>query len=90
MAESLRILILEDNPTDAELVQFELKEAGLVFTAKVVKTEEDFVHELQAFSPDLILSDYDLPEYNGALALAEASKRCPRMALASSCRGSFC
>ena len=77
MAESLRILILEDNTTDAELVQFELKEAGLAFTAKVVKTEEDFVHELQAFSPDLILSDYDLPQYNGTLALAEARKRCP-------------
>jgi phosphoserine phosphatase RsbU/P len=28
-------------------------------------------------APDLILSDYDLPRYNGALALAEANKRCP-------------
>ena len=77
MAESLRIIILEDNLADAELVQFELKEAGLVFTAKVVMTRNDFVHELQTFSPDLILSDYDLPNYNGALALAEAKKRCP-------------
>jgi PAS domain S-box-containing protein len=77
MAESLRILILEDNPTDAELVQFELQEAGLVFTAEVVMTENDFIHELQAFSPDLILSDYDLPKYNGTKALAEAKKRCP-------------
>ena len=40
-------------------------------------TEEDFVRELQEFSPDLILSDYDLPTYNGALALAEAKRRCP-------------
>jgi PAS domain S-box-containing protein len=77
VAESLRIIILEDNLADAELVQFELKEAGLVFTAKVVMTRNDFVHELQTFSPDLILSDYDLPSYNGALALAEAKKRCP-------------
>ena len=77
MAESPRILILEDNPTDAEFVQFELLEAGIVFTAKVVKTEKDFVSELQEFSPDLILSDYDLLEYNGTLALAEARKRRP-------------
>ena len=77
MTESLHILILEDNLADAELVQFELQEAGLVFTAKVVMTRNDFVHELQTFSPDLILSDYDLPNYNGALALAEAKKRCP-------------
>ena len=40
-------------------------------------TEEDYVHEIQEFSPDLILSDYDLPRYNGALALTEARKRCP-------------
>ncbi len=77
MAESQHILILEDNPADAELIQFELEEAGFVFAAKVVMTEEDFVRELQEFSPDLILSDYDLPQYNGALALAEAKRRRP-------------
>jgi len=77
MSKSLRILILEDNPADAELAQFELETAGFCFTAKVVMTEEEFVHELQAFPPDLILSDYDLPRYNGALALAETKGRCP-------------
>ena len=53
------------------------KRLGLVFTPKVVMTEEDFVRAIQEFSPDLILSDYDLPKYNGALALAEAKRRCP-------------
>ena len=77
MSEYLRILILEDNPVDAELVQFELQEAGLSFDARVVITKKDFVRELREFSPDLILSDYDLPQYNGALALAESKKRCP-------------
>lgn len=77
MAEELRILILEDNPADAELIQFELEEAGFIFTAKVAATENDFIHELQTFSPGLILSDYDLPRYNGALALVEARKRIP-------------
>ncbi|MDD5169207.1 MAG: PAS domain S-box protein, partial [Syntrophales bacterium] len=77
MERPLRILILEDNPADAELIQFELEEAGFIFTSKVVMTEEDFIHELQGFSPDLILSDYDLPKYNGALALSEAKRRRP-------------
>jgi len=77
MMEPLRILILEDNPADAELVQFELQEAGFAFTPKVVMTEEDFIREIQEFCPNLILSDYDLPKYNGALALAEARRRCP-------------
>ncbi len=77
MAESLRILILEDNPTDAELIQFELQEAGLSFTAKVVTLESDFLRELREFHPNLILSDYDLSQYNGALALDETRRRCP-------------
>jgi CheY-like chemotaxis protein len=41
MPESLRILILEDNRADTELVQFELPEAGIVFISKVVMTEEE-------------------------------------------------
>ncbi len=77
MAEPLRILILEDNPTDAELIQFELQEAGFAFISKVVMTGEDFVSEIEGYCPDLILSDYDLPTYNGALALAETKRRCP-------------
>ncbi|MGV8058182.1 MAG: ATP-binding protein [Smithellaceae bacterium] len=77
MPESLRILILEDSPADAELVLFELKEAGFVFTSKVVMEEKDFVREIQEFRPDLILSDYDLPRYNGALALVVARRSCP-------------
>jgi len=77
MPEPLRMLILEDNPTDVELIQFELQEAGFTVISRVVMTEEDFVRELQEYCPDLILSDYDLPKYNGALALAEASRRRP-------------
>lgn len=77
MAESHRILILEDNPADADLVQFELQEAGLLFTATQVTSQEDYLRNLQEFPPDLILSDYDLPHYNGALALAEAKINCP-------------
>lgn len=77
MAEPLRILILEDNPTDAELIQFELQEAGFTFSVKMAATEAEFVRELQDSPPDIILSDYDLPRYDGASALAEARRRCP-------------
>jgi len=77
MLDPVRILILEDSRADVDLIEFELEEAGLSVTTRVVTSEEDFVHEIQAFCPDLILSDYDLPTYDGALALAEANKRCP-------------
>ncbi len=77
MAEAIRILILEDSPSDADLEEFELQEAGLAFTSKRVMAEKDYIKELKAFSPSLILSDYDLPQYNGAYALAEAKRCCP-------------
>jgi PAS domain S-box-containing protein len=79
MTDTLRILILEDNPADAELVQFELREAGLDFRAKVVTSQKDFLRELDEYCPDVILSDYDLPQYDGASALAETRTRCPEV-----------
>ncbi len=41
--------------------------------------EKEFLRALEKFSPDLIISDYDLPQYNGALALAEAKSRFPEV-----------
>ncbi len=75
--KEIRILLLEDNPVDAELIEYELREAELSFSLKRVDKEEVFEQALTEFAPDLILSDYDLPTYNGALALAEAKKRRP-------------
>lgn len=72
-----RILILEDMATDKELMEFELQEAGINFIPKWVKTEKEYMQALQDFSPDLVLSDFDLPQYNGALALFEAKRRYP-------------
>jgi PAS domain S-box-containing protein len=77
MDESLRILILEDRATDADLAEYELAEAGIEFTSERVMTQNEFLKALEEFYPDLILSDYDLPQYNGALALTDAKKVCP-------------
>jgi CheY-like chemotaxis protein len=71
-----RILILEDRSTDEALMEFELREGGINFTHKWVKTEKEYVSALEDFSPDLILSDFELPQYDGSLALAEAKMRC--------------
>lgn len=79
MEQPVRILILEDRASDDDLMEFELQEAGLVFTSKWVKNEREYVQALHEFSPDLILSDYDLPQYTGALALIEAKRLHPEV-----------
>jgi two-component system, NarL family, sensor histidine kinase UhpB len=73
----LHILILEDNPIDAELIEEALEEAGIAFISRCVETEEFFLTALGDFSPDLILSDYNLPKINGAQALSLTKEHCP-------------
>ena len=69
MNHELRILILEDTASDAELMEDELKQAGLIFIAKRVATKADFIRQVEVFLPDIILADYSLPGFSGKSAL---------------------
>ena len=62
---------------DAELVEYELERAHIPFEARRVDTREAFLRELDEFGPDLILSDYTLPRFDGMAALALARERVP-------------
>ncbi len=65
----LRVLMLEDTPTDTELAEHELRKAGINFTSMRVERKETFVDAIVEFRPDIILSDYMLPDFNGMEAL---------------------
>jgi len=67
--KELHILILEDLPSDAELAEREVKTILNNFTVHVVDTEDEFIHALKIFKPDLIISDYQLPNFDGLSAL---------------------
>ena len=81
MGIELRILILEDVPTDAEIVERRLREAGIEFTSRRVDTREDFLKQLKDFSPDIILSDYSMPQFSGLEALELVKERFPHIPL---------
>lgn len=68
MATPLQVLILEDRQSDVELILYELRQAGFEPHWTRVDTEHDFLVQLQA-SPDVILSDYTLPSFDGMSAL---------------------
>lgn len=75
----LKVLFLEDNLFDAELVQKNLKKAGYNFEFSIVDSKKDFENELIKFKPDLIFSDYSLPEFNGLVALGIAKEKYPEV-----------
>jgi DNA-binding NtrC family response regulator len=68
LTKHYKILLLEDNKSDADLTIRELKKSGLIFTHEIVETRETFEHALQNFCPDIIISDYSLPSFDGLSA----------------------
>ncbi len=76
MGRALRILILEDLPSDAELMVYELRGAGIAHSFRCVADREKFVAALEEDRPDIILSDFHLPGFDGLEALALAQDTC--------------
>ncbi|TRX20625.1 response regulator [Flavobacterium franklandianum] len=77
MNDNLKILILEDNQYDADLIQRELKKSGFRFTSEIVQTRESYESAFDSFKPDIILSDYSLPSFDGLAAFHIKQKKSP-------------
>lgn len=76
---AVRILILEDVPSDAELIGHVLHKAGIGFVRQCVDDRGSFLESLTHFSPDIILSDYSLPGFDGGTALNVAREMAPEV-----------
>jgi PAS domain S-box-containing protein len=81
MKSPLRILYLEDDPRDAELVQETLASDGIECQVTRVETEADFIASLEQGGFDLIFADYTLPSFDGLSALKITQQNWPHMPL---------
>lgn len=77
MKTSLKILYLEDEALDAELIQSALDGEGIASKMLRVETRDDFIAAVDRGGFDIILADYSLPGFDGLSALDIAKKRCP-------------
>ena len=68
-SKHLRILLLEDVESDAELLQHELRKSKIPFSCRCVETRADFLDSLRDFAPDIVLSDFSMPQFNAMDAL---------------------
>jgi len=79
MSAPLRILHLEDDGHDAEIVQGVLEAGGIACQVTRVETRDDFIASLQEPALDLILADFSLPSFDGMSALHLALEKRPEV-----------
>ncbi|MFA6147614.1 MAG: response regulator [bacterium] len=77
MSDITRILIVEDLPSDVDLIEREVRRVLPAGEFLRVETREDFLAALRSFRPDVILSDYKLPRFDGMSALKLALEHAP-------------
>lgn len=75
MEKELKILLLEDNYADAELLMRTLTKADMKYDLHLVESKDHFISELNTFDPDVIVSDFSLPTITSLEALDIARKK---------------
>ena len=66
---ALRILLLEDMPSDAALIKLELRKLQIDWEVVHVTNRQDFEEKFESYKPHFILSDYNIPQYTGMEAV---------------------
>jgi signal transduction histidine kinase len=65
----LRVLHVEDNAVDAELVAQALRKGGFAPSIAIAQSEAEFEKQLTLHAPEIVLADYNLPQWNGMEAV---------------------
>jgi len=78
MKKVCSILLVEDTPSDAALIEREISRSGMACRFLRVETQSDFVISLSEFCPDVILCDFYHPSFNGLEVLALAREHRPQ------------
>jgi PAS domain S-box-containing protein len=79
MTDIVKILIVEHNSDDIELLQHELTTGDIRFVAEIVQTGNRYVAAIENFQPDIILSDYSLPAFSGEEAFSIRQQMAPQV-----------
>src|SRR4030042_913461 len=74
----LKILFVEDVIRDAELIWRQLEKNGITFKKLLVDNRKDFLKGLKSLKPDIIISDYSLPQFDGMNALLLRNELAPQ------------
>jgi PAS domain S-box-containing protein len=77
MTDPTRILIVEDSPADALLMERELRRTQLVFATRRVEDQAGFRLALDEFAPAVVLSDHSLPQFSAREVLRICHVRVP-------------
>jgi DNA-binding NarL/FixJ family response regulator len=79
MSANYRILLNEDLPSDAYLVQRALKKQLGTFDIRICDNKEDFLDNLKTFTPHIILSDFSLPGFDWSAAFKISKANAPEI-----------
>jgi len=64
----VKVLIVEHDPEDIDLLHYELRKNDFQYEARQVETKEQFEEALELFRPEIILSDFNLPSFDAQMA----------------------
>lgn len=77
MDEPIKILVIEDNPSDVKLILDQIRRDEIHFSSLLLNSKKEYLEALNSFNPDIIISGYKLHKFNGMQALTLRNEIAP-------------